>query len=159
MNSSDQNWVSIDIISYNFHHMKMIPRETLLLMTFQTTFWRRIAIPNAAEFKIFSFSDPYEWAWSVIESLPLVAIVTFDADLQSDHERWTMTTPLLSPHEQIPSISVLAATNEGFEWEKEIEKTNLQPHEMLLHKGSIYRTTCVGFKLKSPLKFILAHIL
>ena len=75
-----------------------------------------------------SFSDPYEWAWSVIESLPLVAIETFDADLRSDHERWTMTTPLLSPHERIPSISVLAATNEGFEWERERE-TKLQLHK------------------------------
>ena len=26
MNSSDQNWVSLDPISYNFCHMKMIPR-------------------------------------------------------------------------------------------------------------------------------------
>ena len=78
-----------------------------------------MAIQNTAEIKIFSFSDPYEWAWSVIESLPLVTIETFDADLRSDHERWMMTTPLLSPHERIPSISVLAATNEGFEWERE----------------------------------------
>jgi hypothetical protein len=31
--------------------------------------------------KISPFSDPYEWAWSVIESLPLVAIQTFGADL------------------------------------------------------------------------------
>ena len=30
MNSSAQNRVSLDPISYNFHHMKMIPRETLL---------------------------------------------------------------------------------------------------------------------------------
>ena len=30
MNSSDQNWVSLDPISYNFHHMKMIPRENIL---------------------------------------------------------------------------------------------------------------------------------
>ena len=30
MNSSDQNWVSLDPISYNFHHMEMITRETLL---------------------------------------------------------------------------------------------------------------------------------
>ena len=88
--------------------------------------WRRRAIQGAAEFKILSFSDPYEWAWSVIESLPLVTIETFDADQRSDHERWTMTTPLLSPHEQIPSISVLAGTNEGFEWERErvIENEN-----------------------------------
>ena len=26
MNSSDQNWVSLDPIAYNFHHMKIIPR-------------------------------------------------------------------------------------------------------------------------------------
>ena len=30
MNSSNQNWVSLDPISYNFNHMKMIPREKLL---------------------------------------------------------------------------------------------------------------------------------
>ena len=30
MNSFDQNWVPLDPISYNFHHIKMIPRETLL---------------------------------------------------------------------------------------------------------------------------------
>ena len=30
MNSSDQNWVSLDPISYNFHHMKIIPRSKLL---------------------------------------------------------------------------------------------------------------------------------
>ena len=30
MNSSHQNWVSLEPISYNFHHMKIIPRETLL---------------------------------------------------------------------------------------------------------------------------------
>ena len=30
MNSSDQNWVSLDPISYNLHHMKIIPREKLL---------------------------------------------------------------------------------------------------------------------------------
>ena len=29
-NSSDQNWVSLDPISYNFHHMKIIPRANLL---------------------------------------------------------------------------------------------------------------------------------
>ena len=29
-NSSDQNWVSLDPISYNVYHMKMITRETLL---------------------------------------------------------------------------------------------------------------------------------
>ena len=29
MNSSDQNWISLDSISYNYHHMKMIPREKL----------------------------------------------------------------------------------------------------------------------------------
>jgi hypothetical protein len=27
---SDQNWVSLDPISYNFHYIKMIPREKLL---------------------------------------------------------------------------------------------------------------------------------
>ena len=37
MNSSYQNWVPLDPISYNLQHMKMIPRETLLWMTFQTT--------------------------------------------------------------------------------------------------------------------------
>ena len=84
--------------------------------------WRRIATQSAAEIKIFSFRDPYEWSWSVIEYLPLVTIETFDADLRSDHERWTMTTSLLSPHERIPSISVLAGTNEGFEWEREKER-------------------------------------
>ena len=62
-----------------------------------------------------------------------------------------MTTPTLSPHERIPSISVLAAMNEGFELEREREK-EIATTQMLLHKGSIYRTTCVGFKLKSPLK-------
>ena len=46
-------------------------------------------------------------------------IKTFDTDPRGDHERWTMTTSLLSPHERIPSISVLAGTNEGFEWERE----------------------------------------
>ena len=30
MKSSDQNWVSLDPISYNFHHIKIIPREKLL---------------------------------------------------------------------------------------------------------------------------------
>ena len=44
-----------------------------------------------------------------------MAIETFDADLQSDHERRMVTTPLLNPHERIPSISLLAAMNEGFE--------------------------------------------
>ena len=65
-----------------------------------------------------------------------------------DHERWTMTTPLLSPHERIPSISVLAATNEGFEWAR--ERNEIATAQILLHKGSIYRTTYVGFKLKKP---------
>ena len=39
--STSQNWGSLDPISYNFCHMKMIPRETLLLMTFQKTFMFR----------------------------------------------------------------------------------------------------------------------
>ena len=30
MDSSDQKWVSLDPISYTFHHMEMIPREKLL---------------------------------------------------------------------------------------------------------------------------------
>ena len=40
-------------------------------------------LPSKAQrnLKISPFSDPYEWAWSVIESLPLVAIQTFGADL------------------------------------------------------------------------------
>jgi hypothetical protein len=114
--------------------------------------WRRIAIQNAAEIKIFSFRDPYEWSWSVIEYLPLVTIETFGADLlwrsktfdadpRSDHERWTMTTSLLSPHERVPSISVLAGTNEGFEWERERGKRNSKSSlemswvAMLLSKG------------------------
>ena len=58
--------------------------------------------------------------------------------------------PLLSPHERIPSVSMLAATNDGFELEK--ERNEIVTVQMLLHKGSIYRTTCVGCKLKSPLK-------
>ena len=36
--STGQNWGSIDHISYNFYQMKMIPREKLHYMTFQTTF-------------------------------------------------------------------------------------------------------------------------
>ena len=36
--STGQNWGSLDPISYNFGHMKMIPRENLLFMTLQTTF-------------------------------------------------------------------------------------------------------------------------
>ena len=39
--STGQNWGSLDPISYNFCHMKMIPRETLLKVTFQTTFMLR----------------------------------------------------------------------------------------------------------------------
>ena len=35
--STSQNWVSLDPISYNVCHMKMIPKETLLFMTLQTT--------------------------------------------------------------------------------------------------------------------------
>ena len=35
--STSQNWGSIDPISFNFCHIKMIPRETLLKMTFQKT--------------------------------------------------------------------------------------------------------------------------
>ena len=46
-------------------------------------------------------------------------IKTFDTDPRGDHERWTMTTSLLSPHERIPSIAVLAVMNEGFEWERD----------------------------------------
>ena len=38
INSSYQNWVSLDLISYKFHHIKMIPREKLLNMTLQKTF-------------------------------------------------------------------------------------------------------------------------
>jgi hypothetical protein len=126
--------------------------------------WRRIAIQNAAEIKIFSFRYPYEWSWSVIKYLPLVTIETFGADLLwrskplmqihgNDHERWTMTTSLLSPHERIPSISVLAGTSEGFEWEREKVRKRKECNRqfLLLHKGSIYRTTCVGFKLKAHL--------
>ena len=33
--STGQNWGSLDPISYNCCHMKMIPRETLLKMTIQ----------------------------------------------------------------------------------------------------------------------------
>ena len=36
--STSQNWGSLDPISYNVCHMKMILREKLLKMTFQTTF-------------------------------------------------------------------------------------------------------------------------
>ena len=36
--SIGQNWGSLDPISYNVCHMKMILREKLLKMTFQTTF-------------------------------------------------------------------------------------------------------------------------
>ena len=36
--STGQNWGSLDPISYHLCHMKMIPRETLLKMTFLTTF-------------------------------------------------------------------------------------------------------------------------
>jgi hypothetical protein len=50
--------------------------------------WRRIAIQGAAEYKNFSFNDPYEWAWSVIESLPLVEIQTFGADLLERSKPW-----------------------------------------------------------------------
>ena len=35
--STGQNWGFLDPISYNFCHMKMIPREKLLQMTFQIT--------------------------------------------------------------------------------------------------------------------------
>ena len=35
--STSQNWGSLDPISYNFYHIKMIKRETLLKMTFQKT--------------------------------------------------------------------------------------------------------------------------
>ena len=71
-----------------------------------------------------------------------------------------VTTPLLSPYERIPSISVLAATNEGFECERvserererERERNEITIAQMLMHKGSIYRTICVGCKLKNPLK-------
>jgi hypothetical protein len=35
--SSSQIWGCIDPISFNFGHMKMIPKETLLKMTFQKT--------------------------------------------------------------------------------------------------------------------------
>ena len=36
--STDQNWGSLDPISYNVCLMKMIPRSKLLKMAFQTTF-------------------------------------------------------------------------------------------------------------------------
>ena len=36
--STSQNLGSLDPISYNICHTKMIPRETLLLIKFQTTF-------------------------------------------------------------------------------------------------------------------------
>ena len=96
----------------------------------------------------------------MIEWLPLVTIETFDADLRSDHECWIVTTPLLSPHGRIPSVSVLAATNEGFECvcvcvrERERERNEIATTQILIHKGSIYRTTYVGCKLKSSLKCI-----
>ena len=41
MNSSEENWVSLDLMSYYFHHMKIISRENLLYMTLQTTFMLR----------------------------------------------------------------------------------------------------------------------
>ena len=36
--STSQNWGSLDPISYNFCHMKMIPRDQLLKIKLQTTF-------------------------------------------------------------------------------------------------------------------------
>ena len=41
--SIGQNWGSLDPISYTFCHMKIITRESLLLMTLKTTFmlWSR----------------------------------------------------------------------------------------------------------------------
>jgi hypothetical protein len=35
---------------------------------------------------------------------------------------------------------------------RERERNEISSSEMLLHKGSIYRTTCVGCKVKNPLK-------
>ena len=37
-NSTGQNWGSPDPISYNFCHMKITPRDKLLMITFETTF-------------------------------------------------------------------------------------------------------------------------
>ena len=40
--STGQSWGSLDPISYNFCHMKIIPSEELLKITLQTTFMLRL---------------------------------------------------------------------------------------------------------------------
>ena len=103
----------------------------------------------------FSFSDPYEWTWSVIE------IFTSCGDSYlwcCDHESWWRTMPLLSPHEQLTfghsasSLRTKTLSEKVRENTARVLRPNFHQVKMLQHKGSIYITTYVGCKLNSQLR-------